>query len=466
MIAGQVRRALAEFGGFSPAEQALIDGLGSGETLVLSGLPEPGDATREVRAEMIRVLALGYDAHHPPHEKGVRLAGAWISGALDLEGCRIARDLVLEQCRFEAVPVLRSAVIDSLFLRGSDMPGLEMDRLETRGGVLLQNAAVRGAVELAGARIGADLDCGGARMEALDLNRARVAGVLFLGAGFEISGVLDLTDADLGAICDERASWPGAGMLGLDRCAYEAFACGPVDAAARLDWLALQASERNGSDFWPQPYEQVARVLRSMGRYDDARLVLVGKERLARRTRIDRETRKPFKKVLIVWDRILDATIRYGEEPLRAFVWIGCVWFIGFVVFGLAAFQDALEPSDIFVQRAAEWVLCGEPEGGMFDWKGRGGPQEGLAQPGQSQRDCFLQQPGTRTYPDFNAAAYSLNTILPISALQQQDYWMPDEVRPIGVFARGYLWFHTLAGWMLSLMAIAGFTGLVKSQSL
>jgi hypothetical protein len=46
-----------------------------------------------------------------------------------------------------------------------------------------------------------------------------------------------------------------------------------------------------------------------------------------------------------------------------------------------------------------------------------------------------------------------------------QALWAPDEdVRPAGSAARLYLWFHIAAGWALSLLAVAGLSGLVKSD--
>jgi len=98
---------LSRFGALSPSELSLIDGLGSGELdrLGEGGLPEAGDDTRRVRAEFIRYLLLGGPGAPTLHEKGIRLSGAWIVGTLDLEGCRVPRDIGLLDCLFEATPV-------------------------------------------------------------------------------------------------------------------------------------------------------------------------------------------------------------------------------------------------------------------------------------------------------------------------------------------------------------------------
>ena len=112
------RSSLESLRPLTPAEERIIADLAVGEFDRLGdGLrPESDDRSREVRASFLRFLILGGDEGHRPHEKGVRVSGGWISGLLDLEGARIPRDIGLTDCRFDAVPVLRYAVIDNLFL--------------------------------------------------------------------------------------------------------------------------------------------------------------------------------------------------------------------------------------------------------------------------------------------------------------------------------------------------------------
>jgi len=95
-------------------------------------------------------------------------------------------------------------------------------------------------------------------------NRARIDGAFFLRQGASILGTLDLTATEIGAIDDEEACWPQKGDLLLNRCRYGAFIGGPIDAASRLRWLERQGSKRWEEDFWPQPYEQLATLLREL----------------------------------------------------------------------------------------------------------------------------------------------------------------------------------------------------------
>jgi hypothetical protein len=75
-----------------------------------------------------------------------------------------------------------------------------------------------------------------------------------------------------------------------------------------------------------------------------------------------------------------------------------------------------------------------------------------------------LRQPKAASYPRFNAFIYSADTLLPIVALEMQAFWIPDDRTGAGWWARVYLWVHIVVGWALSLLAVAGFSGLVRSD--
>jgi hypothetical protein len=515
--AGAFRLTLEALRPLTPAEERIVADLAVGEFDRLGDGQRPAAAepAREVRAAFLRFLALGGDDRHRPHEKGVRVSGAWVSGVLDLEGCRIERDVGLKDCRFDAVPVLRYAVIDNLFLDGSALPGLQAERLEARGGVSLRGAVVTGEVRLTGsriegnlsldgatigeparsaliadaievrsvelrgatlmgetrmtgARIDGDLDLTGARLsfpdgEALHLNRTVVRGGLFLRGGARIDGALDLTGASIDTLHDDEASWPAPGNLLLNRCLYNALIGGPVDWRRRLGWLARQSPERWGEDFWPQPYEQLAHVFREMGHDEDARAVLIEKERLQRQARRSRAASPVWRGLLAVKDWGLGVTLGYGRQPLRAFAWIAFFWLLGVGVFALAQQQAAIKPNSPFVLRSPEWTMCAVARGEERPLAG-GVMTPGRARAGQSQLDCFLGQHDASSYPAFNPWMYSLDTLFPVIEIGQKEYWRPDPAQRWGGFAMAYFYFQAVVGWTLGLLAIAGFSGLVKSR--
>lgn len=558
--------SLAGFQPLSAAEAKIVAHLSMGDFDRLGdGLrPEREEPARVVRADFLRLLILGKDEFRL-HEKGLRLTGAWVSGILDLEGCRVPRDIGLKDCHFDASPVLRSAIIDNLFLDGSSLPGLQADRLEARGclslrgaivtgeirlsgartggsieadgatlalpdgivleaagleargGVQLRGANVRGGINLSGARLVGDVNAVGARIErpgevvlnldgvvaggdlalrgatisgetrlhgaqfggdvdcsaatlvqpgghALTLNRATITGAFFLRQGASIKGALDLTATSIGAIDDDRASWPQTGDLLLNRCQYGAFIGGPVDAKSRLDWLSRQTPERWNADFWPQPYEQLSTVLREMGHNEDARAVLIEKERLQRRARRARAKNPFLRAALAVSDGVLAVTLRYGRQPLMALLWLVLFWAIGVVVFAVAERNGAIKPNSPVVLRSTEWTMCGLEQTESRFMPSTGQELPGRAEVGENQLTCFRRQPEAASYPEFRAVMYSLDVLLPVLAIGQKEYWRPDPAMPKGAFTLNYYFFQSVVGWALSLLAVAGFSGLVKSN--
>jgi hypothetical protein len=494
---------LAAFAPLTAAEQAVIDGLGTGHVTVLGDGtlpgPEAGD-DRRVRASLIRWLALGApgDGAVRLHEKGLRIAGALVvsdgqadparagtTPGLDLEGCKLDHDLLLEDCRFQDTPVLRGARLQTLNLQGSVLPGLQGDRLEARGDVFLRGVVAAGEVRLVGARIGRHLVCEGGRFEnpdgkALTADSARVEGTFFWRAGSRADGAIDLQAARLDTINDDPDCWAGSGDLLLNRCTYGAFTGQGINADDRIHWLDLQEPARYGNDFWPQPWEHCAHVLREMGHPEDARQVLIAKEKRQRAALRLSVISGPleglgFKGVFgaaldmaiatIAWilmpiflahylilalrDWLLGALIAYGHRPLRAVWWLAGMWLLGAVLFGVAHGDGGFKPNNAVILSKPEWAQCAE-RGDR-----RGDHPSTLA--------CYREQPEAAGYPAFNAALYSLDTLVPVVDLEVQDYWVPDE--RVSPAARYYLWGHIAMGWFLALLAVAGVSGLIDTRA-
>ena len=148
-------------------------------------------------------------------------------------------------------------------------------------------------------------------------------------------------------------------------------------------------------------------------------------------------------------DGALGALIAYGHRPLRALWWLVGLWIFGWGVFGAAHGDGGFKPNNAFILAKPEWAQC--EAGGAL----RGDHPSTL--------DCYRAQPAAKGYPAFNAALYSLDTLVPVVDLEVQDYWVPDE--RVAPWARGYLWVHIGMGWFLALLAVAGFSGLVQSRA-
>jgi len=480
-------------------------------------------------------------------EGGVFLRDVQASGELRLLGAKLGGDLDCDGARLKA---------------GKSGRALNAGGLQAEGNMFLRDVQASGELRLLGAKLGGDLDCADARLEAgksgkaLNVGGAQIVGAFFLRQDARIKGVLDLTGAQIGHINDEERCWPGAAHLILDRCRYGAFTGGPVDAGARIRWLDLQDPARWGKDFWPQPWEHCAKVLREMGHTDDARQILIAKEARQRRWRRDKlkarlegarlrlraerltpdrigplvadvkSASETFKGPMLaelngqinkstlvikqaienqvqdlaaleaelsprlmragvfgfdpalnahgavvetqaklfirrVVDGVLSVTLAYGHRPFRAVTGLVFFWLLGALFFGIAAGQDAIKPNSLIVLRSAEWAAC-HP---AYEPPANGPPIRWDAGAYSSQLGCFLGQPEAAGYPRFNALVYSADTLLPIVAMEMQEFWIPDEAQGTrGAATRVFLWVQIAMGWALSLLAVAGFSGLVKSD--
>jgi hypothetical protein len=158
-------------------------------------------ASIRVRAELVRFLLLGGDPTTPVHEAGVELSGAWIAGALNLQGCERVRPVRAWQSRFDTAPILRSADCGDLILSGSAVPGLSGDGMRCRGRVFLRGQFhSSGSIRLLGVAVAGPIDLHGAALhpsqgEALNLDGAIAAGGLFLNRGFNARGEVRLLAA-------------------------------------------------------------------------------------------------------------------------------------------------------------------------------------------------------------------------------------------------------------------------------
>jgi hypothetical protein len=558
--------SLKDFQPLTPAEASIIDGLSSGsfDRIGDGRRPETAEPDRIVRAALLRFLLLGGEDGVRPHEKGVQVSGAWITGVLDLEGCRIPMVIALRHCAIASAPVLSAAIIDSVQFEGSSLPGLMADGLDVRGGlsligadvsgpvvmpgcrlgaslrcdgatiscpdqtaldadalvarsVLLRGATIEGAVSLFGARLGMDFNASASKLtrpeglvinadgievrgsvhlrscelqgevrmtgahiagdldltgvnlvnpgqDALQVKRTLIEGGFLLRNKASVTGTVDLTGATVGAFHDELGCWPGAGDILLNRCLYSAFMGGSVDAESRIEWLARQSPKRWGQDFWPQPYEQLANVFQSMGHDDDARAVLITKERLQRQARRERAVFPAFRGLLWLKDMLLGITVRYGRRPIVALVWLIFFWIVGVGVFGFAESRSAFKPATAVVLRSPEWTMCGVDTTQERFLSASQQLVRGRAAPGQSQLDCFRAQHEASSYPRFNPWMYSLDALFQVIDVEQKSVWRPDPNKEWGGMALSYFYFQTMIGWMLTLLAVAGLSGLVKSR--
>lgn len=467
---------------------------------------------RTVRAAVIAALLLGANPEQPGSVACLRLAGARISGRLNLAGAQIDHALWLKDCWFEESVDFLGASTRTLVITGCQVPGIEADsvRIEgildlrrsvvdsldfspfnhmstalslsdahVTGGLLLNGAKIsapggwavaagglvmeggifcqdgfvaRGQVRLLGAQLPGGLFMRGAHLLspgppgvvlALDnavastldfsdgftangtvqLRGARVSGDLtFEGAvlngppessgpslaalqmqavDFDLtlarppSGPVDLRGAQVSSLHDNEHSWPN--VVELDGFGYGSVKAGETGArhepvrqrdavARRVAWI------RRSPGYSPQPYEQLAGWYRTIGHDDDARRVLLAKQR---------DRRRGLSLPARAWGHLLDATVGYGYRP-----WLAGVWLLILTLLGALAF-DTHSPTPV------------KP--------GEGAP--------------------------FQPLVYTLDLLIPIGGLGQRTawYWSNDSLQWLAYLLISF-------GWVLTTAVIAGVT--------
>ncbi len=439
---------------------------------------------RTVRAEIVAWLLSDPNASRFVHPSGLALAGARITGRLDLSYATVDKPLTLIRCYVPEGFNLLSAHLQDITVRRS------------RTGMVFGNNAIVhgdasfmlgdfGPVSFMRARIDGTLDFTGARIlnageDSVNLVEANVAGDVLFHDGFTTDGivfarlakighdlsfhgvefrgdgeldaeravidgtfywvevkhtpktVLDLEDARAGAIWDDEASWPAPGNLNVNGFVYTDIAGGPSDGTSRLRWLSLQAQE-----YRPQPFRQLAKVLSEMGRDDGAIQVRIAKEIAQRRFGHESLPQR-------AWSVMMQVTIGFGYVPLRALWWIAGFVGLGTILFGWGYRMRIITPTEEAAYR--EFVASGE------------------APP---------------HYPVFNPLVYSLENFLPVVELHQDKYWRPNPRHRVSGrttrsgeprdpsampsrLLRWYLWLHILAGWTITPLLFAGLSGLVR----
>jgi hypothetical protein len=377
-------------------------------------------------------------------EGGVDLAASTIGGslvcndshffnpngvALSANSAKIAGGVSLrDHFRAEGEVILFNANIGQVldcnngeFINANDF-AIQAARITVKDISLAYHFYARGVVDFSGSIVHGNLDCRGgkfvyfgAKGPALDVTGAKIEGNLCFYDHFELTGSLDLRNATVEMFWDARENWPQTNNLSLDGFVYDKLGTFSLtDARSRIDWLRLQSQDH----FLPQPYEQLAKVLRSMGHGEEADEVMIEKNR-------DHGRRLPWYSLShLMWYATLGKIVGFGYKPLNALYWSLGFVFLGWFLFRLGYRGDLLEAKD---EKAY----------------------------------------GTK----FHAFIYSVETFMPLVKLGVGEFWLPNASAgkrwifgiKSGSWLRVYYWLHIMAGWFLTTLWVAGVAGLVKT---
>ncbi|NOX72893.1 MAG: hypothetical protein GXP03_04495 [Alphaproteobacteria bacterium] len=458
-------RKYKDIGEVNKAEKALIEACKAGDVCKLGNgeLPKADDKSRQIRAELLRFLILG-GCDECVVREGVKLTGAHVTGWLDLSFQSAKGTIGLFNCTLVHPLVLMHAKCDFLNLNGSHLPSLTADGIVVKGSVFLSNGfQAKGEVNLSGAEISGQLNCEKSSFEnpegdALNAQKLNVLQGFFWREVKIPQGSVNLTSAHTGDLADDLPSWPEQGRLVLDGFTYDRIH-GSTDAASRLEWLS-RGTTWNGQ-FFPQPYVQLAKVLREMGHERDARDVLLELNRLSRKHDRKRAVLEPdgAKKTGVrwalslatnilrwLWDIAQRASIGYGLKPWRSLYVLAVLFTITATVAHYSWQEGSFAPNSGPILASKAWQdLATNPDiaNPAERWSAKGGP-------GQD-------------WESFNTFAYAADVVIPIIEFGQTPAWAPSTERgPWGRQLWWLRWVMSTLGWIVTALAAAAVTGIIK----
>jgi hypothetical protein len=301
-----IRLTDAQIGTDLMLNQAIVHQDRSGRSIAADGLT----VGQDLQAELL-------ESHGE-----LSLRAATIGVSLSLRGARLANPY--ERLALNA-PQL--TVERSLYLTPAGVGAQAMSGMTPARGTRIQRFSCEGGIRLDDGRFGdaVDFERAGFTLtddQELSLRRVQTPELRFLGE-HPARGRVVLSGAKIVNLMDRADAWPGPGRLHMGGFAYENLVPrGPFPLAERLDWVAAATAEYN-----PEPYERLAAVLRAGGEDEDAREVLLAKQRR------HRESLPPAAKL---WGYAQDWTVAYGYRPGRAAVWMAVLWAAGSLAFAQA----------------------------------------------------------------------------------------------------------------------------------
>jgi hypothetical protein len=200
-------------GQLTPPEQDLREAMTTGEWMDLRKHDPQADdpsqgaqwgAERTIRAEVLAYLLTQVTG--PQQPRALRLAGARVTGKLDLEAAELVCPVSLRDCWFAEPVTIGEATVASLRLSGCHLPGLQAWQLRTQGNLGLNDGFTTRELILAGARIGGQLDLTHATL--INPNRTALngdgmtVGHHLLCRGLAAEGMVDVRRARIGGQLD------------------------------------------------------------------------------------------------------------------------------------------------------------------------------------------------------------------------------------------------------------------------
>ena len=346
-------------------------------------------------------------------------------GNLDMASVSTVDDLFMRDSEFgDVVWMIGAKIGDDLSVdRSKFKKMLNMNSVSIGDDLLMRKSKFDEQVKLGSLTVRSNLDARGATLSKLDLTGARIKGKLRIGSWrkkkIEWKGYKDkkgnfhtpkltLRNANVGALQDTTDTWPDE--LELDGFTYKRFESGEKKTLSErgskwfIKWLAKDKS------YSPQPYQQLAGVLRSTGLGSIADDILYQNRD---EQRVDPKTSK------FEWLRLSFLRWFYGYGYGRHIFWALLQVAMILLVSGTLVIYIYTTERRHKTERCDEDIII-----------------SGL-------RDSFW---------------YSVDLLLPVMKLREKHYEIDLETKG----ARYYFYVHQIIGYLLIFFVIAGLTGLTK----
>ena len=260
----------------------------------------------------------------------VVMSGSKFTGKLDINGMHAGHLLMRRRAEFAEVDLCSAKIGGLVAMNGSKFTGkLNMNDMVAEGDLLMHGGAeFEKVVTLAFSKIGKNLILSGSTLQGLNLTGTHVGGVFALGSPptrWSERANLKLLNTEVWAlqVQDLPEAWPDKLELnGFTYATLSEFASeGANDLVTReVSWFKewLEKQEK----YSPQPYEQLAKILRNEGNPDKAdELLYAGKNRELSEV-----------EGLLSWLSLalLKVLIGYGYR-----IYYAIFWFLGFMTVGV-----------------------------------------------------------------------------------------------------------------------------------
>lgn len=370
---------------------------------------------------------------------------------------------------------LDTAIIrENLELTDGVFENINLSRVEVGKSLFLNSKFIaKGDLNLKSSKIGGSLYFSGGKFKTIESNKIWIGGSVFLRDGFEASGEVNFHSCFIGKSFIFSNSNKIASLIlnsaqisrlnfdisnvkniDLDGCVYE-----HLNSIIFSQLVEKMPKEDN---FKPQPYKQLAKVLRNMGHNEDANNIMI---------KYNDELRK---KDFLTCDRLFISILKwiygktagYGYKPMKVLGTMFIVWFFCSLFYWKASSVAVFAPSNPLIFQYKDYKVKiadeGTAIGDFFNSKDYKCTDDTIECNNWTNSKLLDEE-----YTTFNPFMYSLDVILPIVDLQVEKDWgqyVSSNNGTLNDFTRWLMWFEILFGWIYSLILVAILSGLAKNE--